>query len=116
LPFNDPTIGHLRKLHPTVAAAAFRLINAAREAGVPLYISSSLRSVSEQAALVRKGASRTMKSKHVEGRAFDVDVLGLNRNSIPQEWLRALGEYGEQLGLTWGGRWTSFYDGGHFEM
>ena len=116
MPFNDPTPAHLRKLHPTVAAAGFRLINAAREAGVPLYISSSLRTVQEQATLVRRGASRTMKSKHVAGRAFDVDVLGYNRNQIPKEWLQALGEYGEQLGLTWGGRWTSFYDGGHFEM
>jgi len=116
LPFNDPTPAHLGKLQPAVAARAFELVNAARSVGVPLYISSSTRTQSEQAALVKKGASKTMKSKHIAGMAFDIDILGMNRNQIPKEWLLALGEYGEQLGLNWGGRWTSFYDGGHFEM
>jgi len=57
-----------------------------------------------------------MSSLHVQGRAFDVDVFRVSRSSIPRWWFEQLGAFGEGLGLTWGGRWRSFYDPGHFEL
>lgn len=114
--FNDPTIGHINNLQPALAARAFQLVNSCRAAGIPLYISSSIRTVAQQAALVKSGASRTMDSKHLTGRAFDVDVLGYGRDELPRWWWTMLGEYGEYLGMRWGGRFTGFFDGGHFEL
>lgn len=70
----------------------------------------------EQRVLVNRGLSRTLRSKHLEGRAFDVDVLGMNRDAVPRWWFAALGQYGESLGLKWGGRWQTIYDPGHFEI
>jgi len=116
LPFNDQTVQHLNTLQPAVAARGFQFINALRQAGIPAYISSSRRTYAEQAALVQRGASRTMQSKHVDGRAFDIDILGYGRDDLPKWWWLAVGMYAERLGLRWGGRWTSFYDAGHFEV
>lgn len=116
MPFNDRTADHLARLQPYIAARAFALINGLRAAGVPAYISSSTRTVSQQASLVRRGTSRTMQSKHLDGRAFDIDVLGWSRDALPKAWWLAVGEYAESLGLNWGGRWQSFYDAGHFEI
>lgn len=116
MPFNDQTIRYLNTLQPAVAARGFQFINALRQAGIPAYISSGRRTYTEQARHVASGASNTMKSKHIEGRAFDVDILGYNRDDLPKWWWLAIGQYGERLGLRWGGRWTSPYDAGHFEL
>jgi len=114
--FRDPTSSHLTKLHPYVAARAYEFINALREAGVPAWISSSRRTQAEQDALYRSGASKTRNSYHLEGRAFDIDILGYGRDQLPRWWWDAVGAYGESLGFRWGGRFTSFYDAGHFEI
>jgi peptidoglycan L-alanyl-D-glutamate endopeptidase CwlK len=114
--FNDPTIRFLNQLQPRAAALGFQLINAMREAGIPAYISSGRRSYYEQAKLVLGGHSQTLNSRHVEGRAFDIDILGYSRDQLPKQWWLAVGSYAERLGLRWGGRWASFYDAGHFEV
>ena len=113
--FSDPTIRHLQSLEPQVASAAFSLVSHVRNHGVPLWISSSVRSPAEQERLVRSGNSRTMRSRHLTGQAFDVDVLGFGRDQVPVWWWYQLGTLGEQLGLRWGGRWTGLRDYGHFE-
>lgn len=114
--FVDPTARHLANLTPATAAAAVTLINACREAGWPIYISSSIRTVDEQQRLVKAGLSANPRSKHLTGEAFDIDCLGLSRNRIPAEFWGAVGPFGESLGLRWGGRWKKPYDPGHFEL
>jgi len=108
-------MGHLQRLSPDIQNAAWWLVYYARSAGVPLKITSSTRSNAEQAALVRGGMSQTLKSKHLTGQAFDVDVEGWARDDIPLWWWEGLGQLGEYLGFRWGGRWTGLRDYGHFE-
>lgn len=114
--FSDPTIRHLQSLQPTIALPAFELVRAARSVGVPLWISDAVRSEAQQRVHVQTGASRTLRSKHLTGEAFDVDVLGFGRDEIPVWWWYSLGSFAEQLGLRWGGRWTGLRDYGHFEV
>lgn len=116
MPFNDPSMRHIAGLSRGIAPIAFQFVNAMRQAGIPAYISSGRRTLAEQARLVASGASRTMQSKHVDGRAFDIDILGYSRDDLPTWWWQQVGEYAEGLGLVWGGRWTTFYDAGHFEV
>lgn len=116
LPFNDPTEKHLSRLQPRTAAVALAFINAMREAGIPAYISSSTRTQAEQDALVARGLSQTRNSRHLSGQAFDIDILGYGRDEIAKSWWLAVGEYAEAMGMTWGGRFKSFYDAGHFEF
>lgn len=106
---------HIRALSPDIQYAAFYLIYAARVAGYPLQITSSLRSGSEQAALVRQGRSNTLSSRHLIGQAFDVDLHGYGRDQIPLWFWYELGTFAESLGFRWGGRFSSPVDYGHFE-
>lgn len=115
--FTDPTNGHLGRLDPRIQEQAFWLITVARLSGVPLWISSSTRSVREQRALVDAGRSKSLLSQHLKGLAFDVDVLGFSRDQVPLWLWHELGQVAEQyLGLRWGGRWTGLRDFGHFEV
>lgn len=113
--FSDPTIGHLRRLDPSIQLGAIQMVTHVRQIGVPLTVTSSRRTSEEQRLLVRAGRSRTLASKHLSGLAFDVDVYGFSRDEIPLWWFYQLGALGEQLGFRWGGRWTGLRDYGHFE-
>lgn len=85
-------------------------------------ITCGLRTVEEQKALVAKGASKTMKSKHLEGRAIDfvVYINGKpnwdlsNYEKVAQVFL----EVGKELGieLEAGAFWKTFKDGPHIQL
>lgn len=111
----DSTLRHLRQLSPDIQQAAFYLVWAARQAGFALQITSSLRTRQEQARFFASGASLTLKSKHLIGQAFDVDIHGLGRDEVPLWFWWELGPFAERLGFRWGGRWSSPKDWGHFE-
>lgn len=112
----DPTIAHLRRLAPNAQNAAVLMVTHVRNAGIPLTVTSSTRTNAEQAALVRSGRSRTLRSRHLTGDAFDIDVHGIARDQIPRWWFSQLGALAEPLGLRWGGSFRGFYDPGHFEV
>jgi len=112
---SDRTHGHIHGLSPDIAGAAQYMVAVVRSAGFPLQITSSLRTRAEQEALRRTGRTNTLRSKHLIGQAFDVDIHGLARDQIPMWFWMELGTFAESLGFRWGGRWTSPWDPGHFE-
>lgn len=82
-----------------------------------------VRSKARQKELVKKGASQTMHSKHLVGRA--VDLAPLNRDGTPSwDWrlyhplAKHVKQAAAELGVavTWGGDWKSFKDGPHWEL
>lgn len=111
----DSTIRHIQALSPDIQLAAFYLVDVVRNAGIPLQITSSVRSRQEQASLVRGGFSRNPRSPHLEGQAFDVDIHGLGRDQIPDWFWWEFGQLAEYIGFRWGGRWSSPWDPGHLE-
>ena len=116
---SDRTQELLNTLDPFMQTRAAILINALRGIGIPAVIvgMGARRTVEEQARLVAASRSKTMRSKHVQGLAFDLDILGYRRDDIPSEFWNQLGPWAEeQLGLRWGGRWSNPYDPGHFEL
>jgi hypothetical protein len=110
--YTDPTPGHLAQLDQATRRLATYLVIAARRAGVPLIITSSKRSRTEQLRYVLSGRSRTLNSRHLYGRAFDVDIVGWSRSAVPAEFWRSLGTYAERIGLKWP---LPDWDPGHFE-
>ena len=98
------------------------LVAYARRAGLPVVITEGIRSAGRQAELYAQGRSRpgpivtnTLRSKHVTGHAFDIDLYQVapDRVAVPVwEWC---GRLGEALGLVWGGRWR-MRDYRHFEL
>jgi peptidoglycan L-alanyl-D-glutamate endopeptidase CwlK len=71
-----------------------------------------LRTVAEQEALVAKGASQTMKSKHLEGKAVDlmayVEGRGCWELNVYDEIADAVKKAAQECGVQvrWGAAWT----------
>jgi peptidoglycan L-alanyl-D-glutamate endopeptidase CwlK len=114
----------LDDLVPEMRSKAFELIARCCEAGIPVMIIDTLRTEAEQRQYVARGVSWTLNSKHLTGHAIDLcpyaqfELHGPDRlawNTDEPAW-QVIGEIGEQLGLTWGGRWNRTPDYGHFEL
>lgn len=119
---SDRTVSHLATLDPRFRDQALHLVAHLRVSGFPAVISEARRSAARQAALYAQGRWRpgpivtnTMTSKHVEGRAIDIDMCGYPPATVPQWVWDYAGRVGEHFGLTWGGRWR-LRDYRHFEI
>lgn len=85
-------------------------------------VTEGLRSYERQVALVKAGASKTLKSRHLTGHA--VDLVALVNNEARWDWplysklADAMKKAAEEVGvkIVWGGDWTTFKDGPHFEL
>ncbi len=95
---------------------------AARNTTVDFIVTEGLRTKERQAQLVAKGASRTMNSKHLTGRA--VDLAAMIDGEVRWDWppyhklAKAMKDAAAECGvkIVWGGDWRSFRDGPHFEL
>jgi hypothetical protein len=108
--FNDPE--RLKTLAFIVADArpAFdALITEAKARGFLPSIVSAVRNCAEQGSLAQTKAKR---SWHVFGRAVDIELHKGAPKDDPAKFYRELGEWWEQQGGTWGGRWTDLYPNG----
>lgn len=89
---------------------------------VDFMVTEGLRTPVRQAALVRAGASRTLKSRHLTGHA--VDVAALLDGQVRWDWplypriARAFKAAALELKvpIVWGGDWPRLRDGPHFEL
>ena len=88
----------------------------------PFNVSEGLRTVEKQREYVGQGKSRTMKSKHLIGKAVDLYPLTMNRKQVDWSRFDDLAELMFQVAseqgvaIVWGGNWKSFVDKSHFEM
>ncbi|MBX7249338.1 MAG: M15 family metallopeptidase [Caulobacteraceae bacterium] len=109
----------LRGVHPDLVRVVRR---AAADSPLDFTVTEGLRTLERQHRLVAAGASRTLLSRHLDGRAVDLAVkIG---GQIRWDWplyarladcvKAAAAEVG--VPLTWGGDWKSFRDGPHFEL
>lgn len=81
-----------------------------------------LRTAQRQAALVKAGASHTLNSKHLIGRA--VDLAALVDGDVRWDWplyehlgmIMKVAASDVGVRITWGGDWVTFRDGPHFEL
>jgi len=103
-----------------------RLVALVREAAalspVAFMVTEGLRTPERQAALVRAGASRTRRSRHLTGHA--VDVAALVDGQVRWDWplypriAAAFKAAAARQGtaMIWGGDWPRLRDGPHFEL
>ncbi len=117
----DQTLNRLATLEPNTRERAYWLIWIGRYYGAPVIISSARRTALEQQQLYAQGRSvpgqivtNTLVSRHMTGKAFDIDMYATAADDVPLELWQAFGQVGEYLGLTWGGRWA-MRDWRHFE-
>jgi len=89
---------------------------------IDFIVVEGLRTKERQAYLVEKGASKTMNSRHLTGDA--VDLAPIVNNKVSWDWkdfyplAEAVKEAAKQVKVEveWGGDWTSFKDGPHWQL
>ena len=97
----------LEGVNPDLVAVVSRAIELSKQ---DFSVICGLRTVKEQEALVAKGASQTMKSKHLEGNAVDLaaycDGIRWELN-LYDEVADAMLKAAKELGVTlrWGAAW-----------
>lgn len=109
------SIDEVSTLAPDIQNRALWLLYIANWYGIGLYISEGRRSFADQQRYVARGRSLTLRSRHLTGRAFDVDIRGKAPDQVPLAVWTWVGRVGEYLGLRWGGRWRNLRDYRHFE-
>lgn len=106
-------------VHPALTAVVEAAI---LRSPVDFMITEGLRTATRQAALVKAGASRTLRSRHLTGHA--VDVVALVDGQVRWDWplygkiAQAFKAAAADLKtpLIWGGDWKTLRDGPHFEL
>ena len=85
-------------------------------------ITEGVRTLERQKELVKAGASRTLRSKHLEGKA--IDVVAYVGGKVAWDWplyekiAKAFKQAADELDvkIKWGGDWVTFKDGPHFQL
>ena len=116
---SNRSLGRLDGVHPDLAKVVKRAIEITP---IDFGVTQGVRSIKEQALLVARGASQTMKSRHLTGHAVDVvayfegDVSwhGPLYYRIADAMKKAALEL--NVNIEWGGDWRSFFDGPHFQL
>ena len=117
--FSSRSLRNLEGVHPDLVAVAHRALQITE---IDFLVTEGLRTREKQIELVRAGASRTTRSRHLTGHAIDVAawVAGEVRWDWPlyAEISRAFKQAAFELKIpiVWGGDWKSFRDGPHYEL
>jgi len=113
------SISRLKGLHPDLVKVVQRAIQIST---VDFTVLEGLRSLERQKALVAAGASQTMKSRHLDGHA--VDLGAWVDDKVDWSWplyskvADAMKQAAKDVNvpIEWGGDWTTFKDGPHFQL
>jgi peptidoglycan L-alanyl-D-glutamate endopeptidase CwlK len=109
----------LEGVHPDLVKVVHRAI---QNSNVDFAVLEGLRTPERQQQLVKSGASLTLKSRHLTGHAVDLGAIvgGQVRWDWPLYYKisEAMKDAARDLKIpiTWGGDWTMFKDGPHFEL
>lgn len=91
---------------------------------VDFTVVEGLRTLERQKELVKQGASKTLKSKHLEGKAVDIYPFYYGQvqvNAPPEKFreiAKAMKRAAREAGckLTWGGDWKTLVDMPHYQL
>ncbi|EOJ8669151.1 TPA: M15 family metallopeptidase [Providencia stuartii] len=118
--FSNRSEENLRGVHPDLVKVTRRALELTN---IDFMVIEGKRTETRQRQLVKNGASQTMNSRHLTGHAVDCAPL-VNREIPWKDWSKfklvadAMLQAGKELGVDveWGGDWTSFKDGPHFQL
>lgn len=125
-------ITDLNRLHPKVKVMAELFLQKCTQAGLPIRITQTLRTVDTQKEYYSWGRTKinpftknmtkvtqcdgvNTLSRHQSGLAFDI-CINVRGKEYDRALLTKAGNIAESIGLTWGGRWKSFQDMPHIEI
>lgn len=109
----------LKGVHPALVEVVRRALELSQ---VDFVVVEGLRTLARQKELVKAGASQTMDSRHITGHAVDLApyIAGQIRWDWPPfykiaEAMKAAAA-DLRVPVDWGGDWTSFKDGPHWQL
>ena len=117
--FSQRSYDRLKGVRPELVAVATRALWYSE---VDFTVLEGLRTTARQRQLVNQGASKTMNSRHLTGHAIDLGayVDGAVRWDWPLYYqiADAMKKAAEELRvpIEWGGDWSSFKDGPHWQL
>lgn len=109
----------LKKVHPDLQRVIRR---AAELSKLDFVVSEGLRTMERQRELVAAGASQTLNSRHLTGHAVDLAVIVGGKARWDWPLYTALSKCVKEAAkeckvpIVWGGDWTRFKDGPHYEL
>ena len=109
----------LKGVHPDLVRVVERAIQLTE---VDFSVLEGLRTVARQQQLVKSGASKTMRSRHITGHA--VDLAAVIDGEIRWDWplyhkiAKAVKQAAAdvKVPIEWGGDWRTFKDGPHWQL
>ncbi len=106
-------------VHPDLARVIRR---AAGATSLPFTVLEGVRTLARQRQLLAQGATTTLKSRHLNGRAIDIapTIDGTVRWDWPLYYQLApivkAAAVAEAVPIEWGGDWRKFKDGPHWQL
>lgn len=119
------SLSRLDEAHPDLRKVA---IHAARISDLDFAVLEVLRTIERQRELFAKGATRTMKSRHLahpaDGKARAMDLAPMIGGAVSWDWplYHRLANIVKRAALAvgvpieWGGGWRTFKDGPHWQL
>jgi hypothetical protein len=122
--FNPRSTELLGAVDPRLRDVLTETEKRARERGIEIQVSETLRDKDRQADLVSQGKSQTMNSRHLTGNAADIFIQNPDGSANWDfEAYRPVAEIAKEVAaekgyddLVWGGDWKTLKDGVHFQM
>lgn len=116
---SEKSLQRLQGVHPDLVKVVHRAIALTP---IDFRVIEGLRTQERQKYLYAKGATRTLNSRHLTGHA--VDLVPLVNGQPSWNWddyyplSAAIKQAAQELGIAveWGGDWTSFKDGPHWQL
>jgi len=141
--FSKSSLAKLKGVHPDLVRVVMRCAKDWDDEEFSFGITCGPRTLEEQKILVKKGASKTLRSRHIpaaNGFAHAVDVVAMLDGKVRWDWPLYLkianamkaAAIAEKIPLEWGGTWSllnsvkgsvtsqmlskSFPDGPHYQL
>jgi len=117
--FSQRSMNNLEGVHEDLVRVVKRALEITE---VDFMVLEGLRSVTRQAELVKSGASTTMNSRHLSGKAVDLVALVGGKVTwqpkIYDKIEKAMKQASKELSvpIVYGGDWVTFKDLVHFEL
>jgi peptidoglycan L-alanyl-D-glutamate endopeptidase CwlK len=124
---NTASTARLRGVHPDLVRVVQRCAADWKDPETGFIVTCGVRTLEEQKVLKAKGASKTLRSRHIptaNGYGHAVDLAATVQGQVRWDWplydkiakaMKAAAK-AEKVPLEWGGDWKSFKDGPHFQL
>ena len=124
---NSASFSRLRGVHPDLVRVVMRCAADWSELGTGFIVTCGVRTLEEQKLLKAKGASKTLRSRHIPAAnsfSHAIDLACTLNDQVRWDWplygrlakaMKAAAKK-EKVPLEWGGDWKTFKDGPHFQL